>query len=100
MPLLEKVCRHLLVFTTENHHAPYAWDGVHPLLCDRCSLAKGYDIPDAIARAKEYLTKAIESGIHLKIGHGNGPVNHLHLGNSSFVKNEVGARAEPWSEQG
>jgi hydroxymethylpyrimidine/phosphomethylpyrimidine kinase len=35
------------------------------------------NIAKAVEKAKEYITKAIESGKNLKIGKGNGPVNHL-----------------------
>ena len=37
-------------------------------------LAKGCDVPEAVRRAKEYLTKALQHSIPL--GHGHGPVNH------------------------
>ncbi|MCI9079254.1 MAG: bifunctional hydroxymethylpyrimidine kinase/phosphomethylpyrimidine kinase [Lachnospiraceae bacterium] len=39
-----------------------------------CNLASGMDIITAIASAKSYLTHALKAG--LKIGHGNGPVDH------------------------
>jgi hydroxymethylpyrimidine/phosphomethylpyrimidine kinase len=35
------------------------------------------DTITAVEKAKEYITKAIESGKDLKIGQGNGPINHL-----------------------
>jgi hydroxymethylpyrimidine/phosphomethylpyrimidine kinase len=35
------------------------------------------DIITAVEKAKEYITKAIENGKNLKIGQGNGPINHL-----------------------
>ena len=38
-------------------------------------LAKGEDITDAVAYAKEYLTDALSAGINL--GRGNGPLNHM-----------------------
>ena len=38
-------------------------------------IARGKTVPDAVSRAKEYLTGAIRS--HRPIGHGRGPVNHL-----------------------
>lgn len=37
-------------------------------------LARGQDVPDAIQRAKEYLTEAIRQSYPL--GHGHGPLNH------------------------
>jgi hydroxymethylpyrimidine/phosphomethylpyrimidine kinase len=40
-------------------------------------LAKGMTVLESVQHAKEYLTKAIEAGAHLKIGQGNGPVHHL-----------------------
>lgn len=41
-------------------------------------LAHGYGIPEAVEKAKEYLTGALKSGADYKIGHGNGPVNHFY----------------------
>lgn len=38
-------------------------------------LAKGYDIGDAVERAKHYLTQAIRNS--LPLGHGHGPLNHF-----------------------
>ena len=46
-------------------------------------LAKGCSLKDAIDYAKKYLTKAIESGVTLQIGHGCGPVDHFY-----FLENE------------
>ena len=40
-------------------------------------LAKGYSLNDAARGAKDYISKAIESGACYKIGHGHGPVNHF-----------------------
>lgn len=40
-------------------------------------LAQGYALVDAIDAAKNYLTKAIESGSRFTIGHGHGPVDHF-----------------------
>jgi len=37
-------------------------------------LARGYDVPDAVQRAKEYLTEAIRQSY--PIGHGHGALNH------------------------
>ncbi|MFZ2315837.1 MAG: bifunctional hydroxymethylpyrimidine kinase/phosphomethylpyrimidine kinase [Gammaproteobacteria bacterium] len=42
-------------------------------------LAKGFLLKDAIDYAKKYLTKAIESGATLQIGHGCGPVDHFYF---------------------
>ena len=41
-------------------------------------LAGGVALPEAVRRAKAYLTAALEHGRHLRIGHGAGPVDHLH----------------------
>ena len=38
------------------------------------SLALGYSLEDAVARGKDYVTKAIRGGRDLGVGHGNGPV--------------------------
>lgn len=42
-------------------------------------LAKDYSLKDAIDHAKKYLTKAIEFGVALQIGHGCGPVDHFYF---------------------
>ena len=41
-----------------------------------CNLAKGMGVPQAVTRAKEYITEAIASGLNL--GHGRGPLDHGH----------------------
>ncbi len=41
-------------------------------------LARGCNIPEAVKRAKEYLTGALKSGANYEIGHGQGPVNHFY----------------------
>lgn len=38
-------------------------------------LADGHSLPEAVARAKQFLTAAIAAGRDLHIGHGNGPLN-------------------------
>lgn len=40
-----------------------------------CSLAQGHPLPDAVNRAKKYLTGALEAGLDL--GRGSGPVDHM-----------------------
>lgn len=40
------------------------------------NLANGYSLPESVKRAKEYVSKAIESGLDL--GRGRGPLNHLY----------------------
>jgi len=39
-------------------------------------LAKGFDLPEAIKNAKNYITNAIKVGATYQIGHGHGPVYH------------------------
>jgi hydroxymethylpyrimidine/phosphomethylpyrimidine kinase len=41
-------------------------------------LAKGVDLPEAVAAAKVYLTDALEAADRLSIGSGHGPVHHFH----------------------
>lgn len=41
-----------------------------------CFLAKGYSVHNAVEKAKEYITGAIENS--LEIGKGNGPLNHFY----------------------
>lgn len=40
-------------------------------------LAQNYSLDDAAQAAKEFVSKAIESGAGYEIGHGHGPVNHF-----------------------
>jgi hydroxymethylpyrimidine/phosphomethylpyrimidine kinase len=40
-------------------------------------LATGLPLPDAVGRAKSYITGAIEAADRLAIGHGHGPVHHF-----------------------
>ena len=47
-----------------------------------CNLAKGMDLPDAVRRAKEYITGAIKEGLDL--GHGRGPLDHGYDINSRY----------------
>ncbi|MDE6370920.1 MAG: bifunctional hydroxymethylpyrimidine kinase/phosphomethylpyrimidine kinase [Duncaniella sp.] len=41
-------------------------------------LARGFPLDEAVANAKEYITKAIAAGAGYRIGHGHGPVHHFH----------------------
>ena len=47
-----------------------------------CNLAKGMVLPDAVRRAKEYITGAIREGLDL--GHGRGPLDHGYDINSRY----------------
>lgn len=40
-------------------------------------MARGLDMESAVGEAKAYISRAIESGADIAIGHGFGPVNHL-----------------------
>ncbi len=40
-------------------------------------LARGRPLPQAVAEAKEYLTRAIAAADRLRVGSGNGPVHHF-----------------------
>lgn len=41
-------------------------------------LARGLDIPTAVAEAKEYITAAIAAADRLQVGSGHGPTHHFH----------------------
>jgi hydroxymethylpyrimidine/phosphomethylpyrimidine kinase len=41
-------------------------------------LARGETLPEAVRRAQEYVSAAIVGGSDVRIGHGNGPLNHFH----------------------
>lgn len=40
-------------------------------------LARGYELPEAVERAKEYIYRALVEGKDVNIGHGHGPLNHF-----------------------
>lgn len=40
-------------------------------------LARGFELDEAAARAKEYIAAAIAAGARYEIGHGHGPVHHF-----------------------
>ncbi len=40
-------------------------------------LAQGHPLPEAVARAEEYIHKAIRCGAEYRLGHGHGPVHHF-----------------------
>lgn len=40
-------------------------------------LAQGHPLPEAVSRAKSYISQAIEAASHLHIGEGNGPLWHF-----------------------
>ncbi|MFA5960185.1 MAG: bifunctional hydroxymethylpyrimidine kinase/phosphomethylpyrimidine kinase [Tatlockia sp.] len=42
-------------------------------------LGQGFPLEEAVSLAKDYLTKAIESGQHFTLGKGNGPVDHFYF---------------------
>ena len=41
-------------------------------------IAQGFPLEGAIAMAKDYVWRGLEAGRTLGVGHGNGPVDHLH----------------------
>ncbi len=41
-------------------------------------LAKGYEIENAVRKAKTYINGAIRAGSKYKLGHGHGPVHHFY----------------------
>ncbi|GAC1564557.1 MAG: hypothetical protein NVS3B13_40780 [Mucilaginibacter sp.] len=42
-----------------------------------CFIALGNDMAEAISRSKQYVQMAIEQGIDVKTGNGQGPLNHF-----------------------
>ena len=41
-------------------------------------LARGIEVPEAVARAKDYVTAALRAADTLTVGKGQGPVHHFH----------------------
>ncbi|MGI9424057.1 MAG: bifunctional hydroxymethylpyrimidine kinase/phosphomethylpyrimidine kinase [Hyphomicrobiaceae bacterium] len=58
---------------TENTHGT----GCTLAAAIAAGLARGQDIAQAVKAAKDFLTRAIQAGVALGIGHGRGPVDHL-----------------------
>ncbi len=63
------------------HGQRIAHDNTHGTGCTLSSaitanLAKGHDLQTAISMAKTYIEGALSAGLNL--GHGNGPVHHMH----------------------
>lgn len=99
--LLEQGCRAVLIkgghmvgeeavdmlFTPDNPMVSYSSDfiktrNLHGTGCTLSSaiasyLAQGYDLPQAVGLAKEYVTSAILAGKDVSTGQGNGPLNHF-----------------------
>ena len=42
-----------------------------------CGLARGETLPVAIRAAKDYVTRGLQAGLMLRVGHGSGPLDHL-----------------------
>ena len=64
---------------TELHSKRVASRNTHGTGCTLSSalasyLAQGYSLDDAARKAKDYISKAIETGASYEIGHGHGPV--------------------------
>ena len=71
---------HLIELTSKRLYTP----NTHGTGCTLSSafasyLAKGYSLDDAARAAKEYITRAIQSGAAYEIGHGHGPVDHFFV---------------------
>ena len=49
-------------------------------------IARGCNMPTAIASAKKYLSDAIFAGKDVEIGEGHGPVNHFHAPQKLLIK--------------
>ena len=41
-------------------------------------LARGLEVPEAVRRAKDYVTAALGGADSLRVGAGHGPVHHFH----------------------
>ena len=51
-------------------------------------LALGHNLPDAVKRAKDYVTGGIEQGKEIYIGEGHGPLNHFYAPVPMNIKEE------------
>jgi hydroxymethylpyrimidine/phosphomethylpyrimidine kinase len=71
------------VAVTEYHSERVDTRNTHGSGCTLSSaiasyLARGETLPEAVRRAQEYVSAAIASGSDVRVGHGNGPLNHFH----------------------
>ncbi len=69
--------------TVELHSQRLATANTHGTGCTLSSavaafLAHGYELTEAVRRAKAYIDAAIRAGADYAIGHGHGPVHHFH----------------------
>ena len=51
-------------------------------------MARGEDMPQAVAKAKTYLSMALEAGKDVNIGEGHGPVDHLFNPEKLIIRSE------------
>jgi hydroxymethylpyrimidine/phosphomethylpyrimidine kinase len=71
------------VVVTEYHSERVDTRNTHGSGCTLSSaiasyLARGESLPEAVRLAQEYVSAAIVAGSDVRIGHGNGPLNHFH----------------------
>lgn len=70
---MEPVCLSLPTVYTDNAHGT----GCTLSSAIAAYLALGEPLPDAVWKAKQYLTKALQAGAEVAVGMGKGPVNHF-----------------------
>lgn len=49
-------------------------------------IAQGFDVPEAVRRAKNYISEALKCGADVQIGHGHGPVNHFYSPHAAIIE--------------
>lgn len=49
-------------------------------------LGRGYDLPEAVRRAKVWLTQAIRAGDRMAVGTGHGPLDHMWAAHDVFAR--------------
>ncbi len=77
-----------MLFTEDGRVYPYEYEYIdtpntHGTGCTLSSavaagLAHGYELPEAVARAEEYLHKALMCGAEYALGSGHGPLHHFY----------------------
>ena len=58
-------------------------------------VALGVPLPEAVARAKLYVWRALDAGRHHRIGHGRGPADHLFAMRGAAPRPEPAVACEP-----
>lgn len=63
-------------------------------------LGRGYDLPEAVRRAKVWLTQAIRAGDRMAVGTGHGPLDHMWAAHDVFARAGITVMPRMWLPSG